>query len=94
MLEIIKSPVKQYLPPDCIKIAFSTKGRLIATPKLLKELDTSKPIVFVVGAVAKGNPTMEVDYIQDSVCISKYALSASVALGRLMNSFEDIYDIV
>ena len=58
--------------------------------KLAKELKFSQPIVFVVGAVGKGNPTMEVDYIQDSVCISKYALSASVCLGRIMNTYEDI----
>jgi rRNA small subunit pseudouridine methyltransferase Nep1 len=50
-------------------------------------------VVFVVGAVAKGNPTMESDFIQDSVCISKYALSASVCLGRIMNTYEDIYGI-
>ena len=50
--------------------------------------------MFVVGAVAKGNPTMEVDYIQDSICISKYALSASVCLGRLMNTYEDLFEIL
>ena len=55
--------------------------------KLAKELHSEQPVVFVVGAVAKGNPTMEVDYIQDSVCISKYALSASVCLGRMMNTY-------
>lgn len=49
--------------------------------------------MFVVGAVAKGNPTMESDFIQDSVCISKYALSASVCLGRIMDTYEDIYGI-
>lgn len=55
--------------------------------KLAKEFNPEQPVVFVVGAVAKGNPTMDVDYIQDSVCISKYALSASVCLGRIMNTY-------
>lgn len=48
----------------------------------------------VVGAVAKGNPTMEVDYITDSICISKYALSASVCLGRITYAFEMLYNII
>ena len=72
----------------------STKARLVSMPKFAKELNNSQPIVFVVGAVAKGNPTMDVEYIQDSVCISKYALSASVCLGRIMNTYEDIFEIV
>ncbi len=69
----------------------STKGRLVSMPKLIKQINTDQPIVYVVGAVAKGNPTMDVDYIQDSVCISKYALSASVCLGRMMNAYEDLF---
>jgi rRNA small subunit pseudouridine methyltransferase Nep1 len=85
--------VKQYLPSNSIKIAMSTKGRLIHMTKLAAEFKSDQPIVYVIGAVAKGNPTMDVDYIQDSVCISKYALSASVCLGRIMNTYEDLYDI-
>jgi len=42
----------------------STKGKLVHANKFIKELNTDKPIVFVAGAVAKGNPTMDVDYIQ------------------------------
>ena len=62
--------------------------------KLTEELPQDQPVVMVVGAVAKGNPTMEVDYINDSVCISKYALSASVCLSRIMHTYEEIYDIL
>jgi len=94
LLEVIKSPVQQHLPPDSIRIAFSTKAKLIPMAKFAKSLNNSQPVVFVVGAVAKGNPTMEVDYIQESVCISKYALSASVCLGRIMNTYEEIFGIV
>jgi rRNA small subunit pseudouridine methyltransferase Nep1 len=57
-LEVIKSPVKQHLPTDAIKIALEVKGRLIKMPKLITELNPDKSVVFVVGAVAKGNPTM------------------------------------
>lgn len=86
--------MKQHLPPDAIKIAMEVKGRLISMPKLVRELPPEKSVVFVVGAVAKGNPTMEVDYVQDCVCISKYALTASVCLGRITNAYEELYDIL
>lgn len=62
--------------------------------KFAKSLNNTQPVVFVVGAVAKGNPTTEVEYVQDSVCISKYALSASVCCSRIMNTYEDIFEIV
>ena len=65
----------------------STKAKLVDMSKFAEKINKDKPIVFVVGAVAKGNPTMEVDFIDESVCISKYALSASVCLGRIMYSF-------
>lgn len=87
LLEIVKSPVTLHLPAEAPKIAFSTKARLVDMSKYAEKINNEKPVVFVIGAVAKGNPTMEVDYINDSVCISKYALSASVCLGRIMYSF-------
>lgn len=86
--------MKQHLPENAVKIAMSTKGRLVSMPKLIKEFKLTQPVVFVVGAVAKTNPTVDVEYIQDSICISKYALSASVCLGRIMNAYEDVYDIL
>ena len=86
--------MKNHLPPEAIKIAMSTKAKLVNMFKFAEEINKDKPIVFVVGAVAKGNPTMEVDYINESVCISKYGLSASVCLGRIMNSFENLYGIL
>lgn len=76
-----------HLPSEAPKIAFSTKARLIDMSKFAEKINNEKPVVIVVGAVAKGNPTMEVDYITDSICISKYALSASVCLGRITYAF-------
>lgn len=48
-------------------------------------------MAFVVGAVAKGNPAMECDYIDDAICISKYSLSASCCLSKILNTFEDYW---
>jgi rRNA pseudouridine-1189 N-methylase Emg1 (Nep1/Mra1 family) len=56
-------------------------------------VDICKPVVFIVGAVAKGNPTMEVDYFDEAYCISRYAMSASNCLGRLVSAFECAWGI-
>jgi rRNA pseudouridine-1189 N-methylase Emg1 (Nep1/Mra1 family) len=69
--------------------------------KFAEQCPKNKPIVFVVGGVSTGDPgntkynflAMEVDYIDDSICVSKYPLSASVALGRIINAFEDLWEI-
>ncbi len=56
MLKVIKNPITQYLPPDSIKIGTSTKARLVNLKDFVeKKLPKNKPIVFVVGGVAKVN---------------------------------------
>jgi len=37
---------------------------------------------------------MEVDYTEESVCISKYGLSAGYCLSRIMNCYEQMWNIV
>jgi len=60
----------------------------------VKELPQNDPIVSVVGAVAKGNPGMENAIVQDSVCISKYPLSASYAVSKILYAFEHHWQIL
>lgn len=60
----------------------------------MNEINTDEPIVFVVGAVAKGNPAMEVDYIQDTLCVSKYPLSAAYATSKILYAFEKKWGLV
>ena len=57
-MEIVKSPVSLHLPQESLKIAFSTKAQLVDMSKYAVKINKDKPIVFVIGAVAKGNPTM------------------------------------
>lgn len=93
LLKIIQSPVTNHLPPESLKIALSTKGQLVDIFSFVKELDPEKPIVFLIGAVAKGNPTMEVDYYNEAYCISRYAMSASNCLARITTAFEEYWKI-
>lgn len=83
-----------HLPSEAPKIAFETNAKLMDMKKFAEKINNDKPIVILVGAVAKGNPTTELEYHTDSVCISKYALSASTCLGRITYAFEMLYGII
>jgi len=49
-------------------------------------------VVFVIGAMSHGK--VEVDYVEQQISFSNYPLSASVACGRLCNSFERMWNII
>ena len=83
-----------HLPPESLRLGTSTKARLVDMNVFVKELPQNDPIVFVVGAVAKGNPGMENPYVQDGVCISKYPLSASYAVSKILYAFEQNWKVV
>lgn len=62
--------------------------------------NTKAPIVIVVGAVSKGQPCtpvitsgMELDYLNDCICISRYPLSAALCVSKIINEFEVAWDI-
>ena len=64
-------------------------GRLVKLHEYIPKITMKPgPIVMVVGAVAKGDPGRENDYVNDAICISKYGLSASACVSRITNSFE------
>jgi rRNA small subunit pseudouridine methyltransferase Nep1 len=63
LLKVIKNPVTKHLPETCLRFGTSTKGKMVNMNEYVMELNTDEPIAFVIGAVAKGNPAMEVDYI-------------------------------
>lgn len=55
LLNVIKNPVTDYLPPNSHITLLSVTGRLVHTPEYIKTLpDTGSPAVFVAGAMAHG----------------------------------------
>ena len=96
LMKIIKNPVTAHLPIGVKKIGTSTKGKLVHLGKYVKELmgDDKKPVVFSIGAVSIGNPAMEVDYIDECICISNYSLSAACVCGKLCDAFEDLWNVL
>ena len=92
-MKVIKNPLSDHIDPDCIKIGTSTKARTVNINEFVQQLDQNKPILFSVGAVSHGNPGMENDYVNDSICISKFSLSASVALSKICNAYENFWNV-
>lgn len=71
----------------------STQARLVNFREYIEKLPKNKPVVYIVGGVSKGNPAMEVDYGDEHVCISKYGLSAGYCIARMMNCYEQMWNI-
>jgi rRNA small subunit pseudouridine methyltransferase Nep1 len=93
LLKVVKRPISQYFPAGSIKIGTSNKGKLVDLRDYVPQLKPdTRPIVFAVGSMAHGQAT--VDWSEEVISISQYALSASVALGRICNAFENYWNIL
>ena len=99
LMKVIKNPVTAHLPLGIKKVGTSTKAQLTSLRDYVnKEMgegkDNKKPICFVIGAVSVGNPGMENDYVDESICISNYALSAACVCSKLCDVFEDLWKVL
>jgi len=92
LMKCIKAPVEQHLPPGCVKIGTSTQGDLVSVSEFIPTLPSKQPIVMVFGSHAHG--PADVDWTERSVAISAYPLSASCAISRTLNGFENFWDIL
>jgi rRNA small subunit pseudouridine methyltransferase Nep1 len=80
LLKVVKNTFDKVLPVNIRKIGTSSKAKLVDLQEYvdnLEEMDNGKPLAFVIGAVSIGNPAMEVEGIDDCVCVSSYSLSAA-----------------
>ena len=93
LLKVIKNPVNDHLPSNALKIGTSCHAKVVKTGEYIEKLPLNKPVVFVVGAVSTGDPAMEVDYCDEYISVSKYPLSASNAIGKIINAYEDAWNI-
>jgi rRNA small subunit pseudouridine methyltransferase Nep1 len=94
LLEIVPPPVIQYLPKDAKRIALSWNAAKVKLYRYFKDLPQGQPVVVAVGAMAKGPDTFADAYTQEKIGISDFALSASVACGKVCCAFEDLWDIM
>ena len=93
LLQVVKGPVTKYFPPNCERVGFShSSEKLVTLRQFVDDLPDLTPAVFVVGAMAHGK--IDVTYVDQTISISEYPLSAACCLGRITNSFEWKWDIV
>jgi rRNA small subunit pseudouridine methyltransferase Nep1 len=74
------------------RIGTSRTGRLVKINEYVTTLPQDSSSVFVLGALAHGK--VEVGYVDETISISGYPLSGSVACGKLMNAFESAWGVL
>ncbi|XP_066245085.1 ribosomal RNA small subunit methyltransferase NEP1 [Euwallacea similis] len=91
LLKVIKNPITSHLPVGVRKIAMSFSAKVV---KNCQELvpPSEDPIVVVVGAMARGN--LNVDYVEDTISISNYPLSAALTCTKLCSAFEEVWGVI
>ncbi|XP_031570785.1 ribosomal RNA small subunit methyltransferase NEP1-like [Actinia tenebrosa] len=90
LLKVIKNPVTDHLPTGCRKI-----GTSFHTDNLVKVRDivpADEPIAIVIGGMAHGS--IDPDYVEDTISISQYPLSAALACAKICTAFEEVWGVV
>ena len=83
------SQTKDTLTTKSNKFGTSYKANTNMVKKLAKP---SEPFVVVIGALAKGS--VEQDYCEELVSLSNYPLSAATTCAKVLEAFEEEWDIL
>lgn len=103
---MIKNPITSHLPVGCRKIGTSLQAEKLIHPKELVPEDES-PIALVIGAMAHGSVCIIIlkvipsyfdlqisnEYIEETVAVSQYPLSAALACTKICSAFEEAWGI-
>ncbi|ESO97730.1 hypothetical protein LOTGIDRAFT_208870 [Lottia gigantea] len=90
LLKVIKNPINDHLPVGCLKLGTSFQAEDVINPKTIVPKD--KPAVVVIGAMAHG--MVDADYVEKSVSISSYPLSAALTCAKFCSAFEEEWGVV
>lgn len=94
LLKVIKNPIIDHLPPSCRKVTLSFESDIVRPVDYIKGLKTKESICVFVGAMAKGKDDFADTFKDDSISVSNYSLSASVACSKFCHAAEDAWDII
>lgn len=94
LLKVIKNPITDHLPPNCRKVTLSFEAEVVRVADYISDLGPKQSVCVFVGAMAKGKDDFADDIKDDTISISNYSLSASVACGKFCNAAEDVWNIV
>ncbi|KAF6204961.1 hypothetical protein GE061_019128 [Apolygus lucorum] len=90
LLKVIKNPVTDHLPVGCQKIGTSFSSKKVVNPRDI--VPANEPVAIVIGAMAHGQASP--DYIEDTISISNYPLSAALASAKICSAFEEVWQVI
>ncbi|KAJ5219844.1 hypothetical protein N7468_009048 [Penicillium chermesinum] len=94
LLKVIKNPITDHLPPNCRKVTLSFEAPVVRTRDYIESLGPKESIAIFVGAMAKGRDDFADSFKDDTIGISNYSLSASVACSKFCHAAEEVWDIL
>ena len=94
LLKVIKNPITDHLPPNCRKVTLSFDSEVIRVKDYISDLGPKQSVCVFVGAMAKGKDDFADAFKDDTISISNFSLSASVACGKFCNAVEDVWNII
>ncbi|GBF65759.1 ribosomal RNA small subunit methyltransferase [Trichophyton mentagrophytes] len=94
LLKVIKNPITDHLPPNCRKVTLSFDAPIVRVNDYVKTLGPKESICVFVGAMAKGRDDFADAFKDDTISISNFSLSASVACSKFCHAAEDAWNIV
>mmetsp|Transcript_19447 Transcript_19447/g.34681 ORF Transcript_19447/g.34681 Transcript_19447/m.34681 type:complete len:291 (-) Transcript_19447:45-917(-) len=92
LLKVIKNPITRHLPPNARIFASEVDGTLVDAHEFVPALPDKDPVVFVLGAFARGN--ISCDYASAKVSFSEYPLSGACTVSRILGAFERKWGII
>ena len=94
LLKVIPGPITKHLPPNCRKVTLSADAPVVRVKEYVKGLGSEESICVFVGAMAKGVDDFADDFKDDSISISRFGLSASVACSKFCHAAEEEWDVI
>ena len=94
LLRVIKNPITDHLPHNCRKVTLSFDAEVVRVSDYIKTLGSKESICVFIGAMAKGRDDFADNIKDDSISISNFSLSASVACSKFCHAAEDVWNII
>ncbi|KAB2576170.1 Ribosomal biogenesis methyltransferase EMG1/NEP1 [Lasiodiplodia theobromae] len=94
LLKVIKNPITDHLPPNCRKVTLSFDAPVVKVREYIEDLDPNQSVCVFIGAMAKGKDDFADEFKDDSISISNYSLSASVACSKFCHGAEEVWNII
>ncbi|KAI9816535.1 MAG: 18S rRNA pseudouridine methyltransferase [Pycnora praestabilis] len=94
LLKVIKNPITDHLPPNCRKVTLSFDAEVVRVRDYIEDLGSKQSVCVFIGAMAKGTDDFADKFKDDTISISNYSLSASVACSKFCHAAEDVWNIV